>query len=280
MARKLSSLLALFVLLSVLAGTRAAIAAPAPAGPRVLVYGDSLVHEAAPYARDLLATVARVDARVTGAPGGALCDLLPQMARDAQQFHPTMVVIDFSGNAFSPCMKHADGSNLDKTEWLAKYRADTIEAVRIFRTGSPQIWLGTAPIAMVPEKKQDMDVYLLAAMAHGLARENRRVHVAESGAAVLDHGNWTRDLPCLPNEPCQGGFEPDVNHARVNGVNTVRAPDGAHFCPVPYPQMEECPVYASGGLRYAAGLLYPGLMAQGLLDAGRYNNSMFAGFAP
>ena len=281
-AHKRSSLVAVVALLSVLLGTRAAIAAPAPPspGPRVLVYGDSLVHEAAPYARQLLSEVARVDARVTGAPGGALCDLLPQMFRDAQQFHPTMVVIDFSGNAFTPCMKHADGSDLNKTEWLAKYRADTVEAIRVFRPGSPQIWLGTAPIALVPEKKQDPDVFLLAAMAHDLARANPRVHVAEAGSAVLDHGNWTRDLPCLPKEPCQGGLEPDVNNARVNGVNQVRALDGAHFCPVPYPKMEECPVYASGGLRYAAGLLYPGLMGQGLLDAGRYNSSIFAGFAP
>jgi hypothetical protein len=284
--RKFTPLVAILTLLGVLLGTGAATAAPAPvrvpvlSGPRVLVYGDSLVHEAAPYARDLLANVARVDARVIGAPGASLCDLLPQMYRDAQQFRPTMVVIDFSGNAFGPCMKHADGSDLDKTEWLAKYKADTIEAIRIFRNGSPQIWLGTAPIALVPEKKGDMDVYHLAAMEHALARDNPRVHVTEAGSAVLDHGSWTHDLRCLPKEPCQGGFKPDLNNVRVDGVNIVRAPDGAHFCPVPYPQLEDCPVYASGGLRYAAGLLYPGLAAQGLLDPGRYNNSIFAGFAP
>ena len=252
-----------------LLGARSAAASP---GPRILVYGDSLVYEASPYADDLLRTVARVDGVIVGMPGGAICDLLPRMRDDNARYRPTAVVIAFSGNALTPCMEDADGQPLRGDAWLAKYRADTLAAVAAFPR-VPAIWLGTAPISFFAEHNGEDDVHRLAAMERAVALSHPRVHVTDSAASVLDHGYWTRTLPCLPNEPCTGGVD-----AHGQRVNIVRAPDTAHFCPVPYPKLEQCPVYASGGLRYALGLLVPTLRAQGLYDQGRVAASRASGW--
>lgn len=279
--RRLARLSAVLVVLgflgapAALAARRAAPPPPPPPKPFVLLYGDSLVQESSWYARDLLANVAKVDGVVVGAPGGATCDLLPRMRADAQRYRPTAVVIAFSGNAFTPCMQDRNGEPTRGQEWLARYRAATVEAVSIFRPGSPQIWLGTTPIAMLPEKKGDPDTKMLNGMLRDLARQNGRVHVAESANAVLDRGYWARTLPCLPNEPCNGGVD-----ARGRLVNVVRAPDGAHFCPAPYdPGLSGCMTHASGGLRFAAGLLFPTLRAQGLLPPGRERGTLYEGAA-
>lgn len=278
---RLPRLIATLLFAGLLAGAPAASAAlrpappPPPPPPFVLLYGDSLVTESSWYARDLLQNVARVGGVVTDAPGGATCDLLPRMRVDVQRYRPTAVVIAFSGNAFTPCMQDRNGEPLRGQAWIDAYRRYTIEAITIFRPGSPQIWLGTTPIAMIPEKKGDPDTVMMNRMLRELAAANPRVHIAESADAVLDNGYWTRTLPCLPNEPCTGG--PDT---RGRLANVVRAPDGAHFCPEPYgAAVSSCPTHASGGLRFAAGLLFPTLRAQGVLPPERLRRTLYEGAA-
>jgi hypothetical protein len=58
---------------------------------------------------------------------------------------------------------------------------------------------------------------------------------------VLDHGAYTRTLPCLSHESSRDGC--------TGGRIVVRAPDGAHFCPT---QTSPCSVYSSGAVRYGA----------------------------
>lgn len=244
--------------------------------PLVLVYGDSLVREAQPYLEDILANVARVDFQVVGAPGAALCDVLPGMRADASHLRPAVVVIDFSGNDVTPCMQDGHGHQLQGQAVVEKYRADLVEAIALFRPGAPQIWLGTAPISLGAQVKSEDGDARMAAMEHSLAHDNpRRVRITEAGNAVLDHGWWTATLPCLQREPCTGGVDAHGNH-----VNRVRSIDGTHFCPVPYAVFDNCPVYASGGERYALGLLVVPLRARGWYDEGRASLSLGAGWSP
>ena len=252
-----------------------AVNPPARAENRlVLVYGDSLVYEAQRYAEHILRDVANVDYRIVGVPGAATCDLLPRMREDAARFAPAFVVIAFSGNTQTECMKDANGNYVTGDAWLARYRADSIEAVVAFRRTGPPIWFSTAPITLVAEKRSEDGERRLAGMLRELASLNPRVHVADGGAAVLDNGWWTRTLPCLRNEPCEGGVD-----TQARRVNVVRAPDGGHFCPVGHPRMHDCPVHASGALRYALGFLAPPLRSQGLYDPGRADRSLAAGWS-
>jgi hypothetical protein len=260
----------------VLAAVAAALVAAPPAdagpGPQVLVYGDSLVYEAAPYALGVLEEVAGVPGVVIGRPGGAVCDLFDRMQADAARFRPRAVVLAFSGNALTRCMEDRQGNRLTGDAWLAKYRHDLLLAIAIFRR-VPTVWLGTAPISWFAERDGTDDVHRLEALARELARAQRRVRVADAAAGVLDDGRWARTKPCLPNEPCTGGVD-----TQGRRVNLVRSPDTAHFCPVPYPTFDQCPVHASGGLRYALGLLAPALRATDLWRADRAAGSMAAGW--
>lgn len=254
---------------SMVAGNITASASP----PLILVYGDSLVAEAAPYARDILRNVARVDERVVGYGGTAVCDQLDLMRHDAARYQPAVVVLSFSGNSLTPCMSDGRGGHLSGDAAVEKYRRDFIEAITIFRPGSPQIWLATSPISLLAEKRGEDGDRRMAAMLHQLAAKNSRVRVTEAGNAVLDNGWWTRTLPCLPNEPCTGGVD-----TKGRRVNTVRAPDGAHFCPTPSPVHRNCPTHSSGALRFALGFLVTPLRAIGWYDEGRAATSLGAGF--
>jgi hypothetical protein len=170
-------------------------------------------------------------------------------------------------------MQGGDGKGLQGDAWLAKYRADTIHAIDLLRPTGAAIWLGTSPISMLADRKGDDDVYRLAAMYADLARRMPGVHVTNSAASVLAFGRyWTRTLPCLRNEPCS---QVDANRQRVN---QVRATDGAHFCPVPYPNGGTCEVWSSGAMRFAVGLVLPGLQAAHLYDHGRFERSWAAGW--
>jgi hypothetical protein len=253
---------------------QAASRPPARPQPLVLLYGDSLVWEAKPYAEELLHRVARVQAVVVGAPGKAPCDLLGRMREDAARLRPTAVVLSFSGNAMSPCMHH-NGRAVEGDEWLARYWRATADAVGIFRRTGAQVWLGTQPISLLNEKREEPENARLNAMYRWLAALVPGVHIAESADTVLDRGHWSRTMPCTRYEPCTA--TPDV-HRRIWN-NVVRAPDGGHFCPVAYAVVNNCPVYASGAMRFAAGLLFPTLRDQGLLPDARLRGTKFFGAA-
>jgi hypothetical protein len=75
---------------------------------------------------------------------------------------------------------------------------------------------------------------------------------------VLDHGQYTDSLPCLPNEPCTG---PVIHGVRTN---RVRAPDGVHFCPVTVLGRAPCPVWSSGAFRFGAAMAAPVIADFGL----------------
>jgi hypothetical protein len=64
---------------------------------------------------------------------------------------------------------------------------------------------------------------------------------------------YVETLPCLEVEACLGPV--------VGGVpsNTVRSPDGVHFCPATTGNEKGviggCPIYSSGAFRYAHSMV-------------------------
>jgi hypothetical protein len=231
--------------------------ASAPIGPvttgAVILYGDSLAWEAqAPFRTALLtAGFTRVITRTYG--GTAICDWLPQMRIDESELRPIAVVIEFSGDEFTPCMQGPTGAPLTGAAYYEKYLTDAQTALSIFTAGGTVVYLAGAPISRQAWVSHDPVADRLNQMYAGLADSEDREHYVDAGSAVLDRGRWTKTLPCLVDEPCTGGPSPDGN-----GVNVVRGPDGNHFCPEAPPAIQGvtvgCPVYSSGAYRYGTAM--------------------------
>ena len=273
MKKALLGLVGALVTASVTAVTLAPVAQAADA-PLVVIYGDSLVAEAESYLHQLASELTGRRFKVRGAPGGALCDLLPEMEEDAGVLRPAAIVLSFSGNAFTNCMKDDTGQTYEGDALVAKYRADAERAIAVLAKTRAPIWLASSPISYLAEREGDRTVAKLAAAWRQLDAKYPQVHMANAAQAVLEKGSWTLHKPCLPNELCTGPID-----ARGRRVNQVRAHDTAHFCPIPYPAgVVTCPIHASGALRYALGMLIPALEGTGLFDQQRMNRSIGAGF--
>jgi hypothetical protein len=219
----------------------------------VILYGDSLAWEAkAPFRAALLSAGAtQVILRTFG--GTAICDWLPQMRVDESGLHPDAVVIEFSGDEFTPCMRGPTGQPLAGAHYYERYLSDAQAALSIFAASHTSVYFAGAPVSRQAWLSHDPDADRLNQMYASLAGYNTHVHYVDAGSAVLDHGGWTETLPCLPVEPCTGGPGSDGGD-----VNVVRGPDGNHFCPVAPPAIEgvivACSVYSSGAYRYGVAM--------------------------
>jgi hypothetical protein len=222
---------------------------------RVVLYGDSLAWEAqGPFTAALAAAgMTQVTTRTFG--GTAICDWFSQMRADAAAIHPDAVVVEFSGNALTPCMKALDGSSLDTETYFAKYLQDARTVLSIF-TPTATVYLAGSPLNLRAALRHDPNAGRLNWIYAALSVTTPDTRYIDAGAVVLLDGHWTHTLPCLPGEPCTGG-----TNANGTPVNVVRAPDGGHFCPVAPPAVRGviagCPVYSSGAYRYGTALADP-----------------------
>jgi hypothetical protein len=220
---------------------------PPPGPPRIALYGDSLVSEAA---QDFafLGSSSGASVRVHTFPGTATCDWFPTMAAEAPSWQPTAAVLVFSGDDFTPCMAGFQGGT---PQFYAKYQADTQTAISIFRFVGTKVILIGLPLDANPGSIQNTTT--LNQILQSLANNNVGVTYDDAGQAVMANGQFTWTLPCLPFEPCTGPA----------GTNVVRAPDGVHFCPdgrdTLVNGLEICDVYSSGDFRFAAAMLGPAL---------------------
>lgn len=231
--------------------------APSPrpvAAETVVLYGDSLAREAEEFFRARLdrAGVGNVQTRTFG--GTAICDWFDWMLRDAADLRPDVVVVEFSGNALTPCMKGADGTALDRNAWHEKYVADAREVLRIFSGTDTEVYFVGAPRNHAAELRNDPDIDWFNSMYEALATSAQNASYLDAGATVLSNGRWTETLPCLLIEPCTG----------PGGTNVVRAPDGGHFCPGAADAVSGvtavCSVWSSGAFRYGTAI------AEGVLN--------------
>ncbi|RPI23931.1 MAG: hypothetical protein EHM57_03320 [Actinobacteria bacterium] len=168
-------------------------------------------------------------------------------------------MLEFSGNRFTPCMHHADGSPMGGGEAFLKYLADARAAIDVFASTGTVVYLAGAPV----RRENDGTVQGGAMNALyrwlGLLDAGDNVVYVDAGRALLRDGRYTDRLPCLPGEPCEGD----------DGTNPVRSPDGLHLCPAEMWSLKspspECPVWSSGAYRYGLALAAP--VIAGLIEA-------------
>ncbi len=219
----------------------------------VVLFGDSLAYQAAPYF-DLLIQAgdkAHVTNFVLG--GTAVCDWFPHM-REVARSHPQVAVMEFAGDAFTPCM---NGCPAGSASAVNRYCANMSEVIHLFLAVGTHVYLEGTPIDYAEWISHDRHWNdLNRAFALLASRYPGRVTYVNAGRAVEGSGGsfvWT--LPCLTFEPCNG--------PTIAGVHTdvVRSPDGVHFCPGGRAstdgQVTRCDVYSSGAFRFAAAMAAP-----------------------
>jgi hypothetical protein len=217
----------------------------------VVLFGDSLSGEAEPYYTRLMEATGQSVLAFDSYGGTALCDWLLTMRRVAGTVHPTAVELQFSGNAYTPCMK---GFKPGTPAYYRKYGADTEAAIKIFVPVGAHVYLIGAPISRGQQSDPNWHDLLNRQYAQMALSDPLHVTYVDAGAAVETAGGaYTQTLPCLPLEPCLG---PVVSGVRSN---IVRAPDGAHFCPVKSTDragvIAVCPTYSSGAFRFALAMV-------------------------
>jgi hypothetical protein len=228
--------IAVLVVLAALLGW-AATSALSDQRTRVLLVGDSLVLQAAPYWEPMMAA-AGDNARQLSYAGTNTCDWFDEMRQQRDEFDPDVVALSFGGNDATECMRHPDGTRLSPAEFRAKYRADTREALAIWGDDT-RVYL-VSPPAMFDGDNRFAPTY------EAFAAERVNVEFVDGGRLLTPGRDWRRTAPCLADEPeCTGPVESGVP------TNVVRAPDEVHFCPVPNGAGAACPVYSSGGYRFA-----------------------------
>jgi hypothetical protein len=226
------------------------------ARPVVVLYGDSLAWEARHAFALAFADRAdvRVEMRTFG--GTAICDWFDAMADDAVDLVPGMVVLEFSGNSFTPCMYDSEGRPMSGAAVADRYAVDVERAIAMFAAIGTQVVLAGAPVSLAEAGRVEHGAGGMNPLYRRVALAHPNVRYVDAGAAVLADGHWTATLPCIPGEPCTGGVDTEGT-----GVNVVRSADGLHFCPASIDAVRgvtgDCPVWASGAFRFGAALAAP-----------------------
>lgn len=221
-----------------------------PDAARVVLWGDSLAYESAGTFVGLLRGIGVTAAHGTF-PGTAPCDWLDDILARAGEGLLDVAVLEFSGNAFTPCMRRGDGGPLSDASVVTTYRRDLQTAANALLAAGVRIYLVAAPTFAGEEPGDRHD--LVRQLTRSLAEERPGLHLIEAGAAVTDGGAFTSTLPCRP-------WERADEECHANRV-TVRSPDGIHFCPRAAGDalglIASCPVRSPGAERFGYAMALP-----------------------
>jgi hypothetical protein len=219
---------------------------------RVMYMGDSLAWESRQYFEALLTDSDRVVVDESLTYGGtAICDWFSAVRRKVRHFRPDVAVVEFAGNALTPCMQElATGEPYEGAGLERKYARDANTLMRAFdRYGVTVYW--AQPPAQCPG-----NVLPLAGVWPRVLHRWDNARLIDA-ATLFDVNGACRDvLPCVAEEPCTATDPMTGAPAAV-----VRAPDGVHFCPNGPEAVagvtESCSTWASGAWRFAAALATP-----------------------
>jgi hypothetical protein len=220
----------------------------------VVVYGDSLTFEA----RDFVAFLGSANGMTTvvrSFGGTATCDWMSRIRTDMRTIRPRLVVLAFSGNNITPCM-YPEGHELTGDALKDKYARDTNAAVKVVRASGARAVLVGAPRS--ENARTDADWDRIHDAYRRIADRTAGVTFADGSRLIAPGGKWSATQTCLDRERTivnTDGTRPCTTRNRI----TVRAPDGAHFCPGGKAAMRgvtgSCPRYASGAYRYASTIV-------------------------
>jgi hypothetical protein len=197
--------------------------------PRVLLYGDSIAWEAHDPFQFLLPGAS---VKIRTFWGTAICDWFGYMQADTATFQPDVVVAEFAGVDFSPCVVGRAPVGSSPAAIAAAFRTDAIKATAILSLHDAEvIWVG-APVDLgnPDQTLQRMYASLPSVVPHAA--------YVDAGDAVAPGGVFTWTMPCLPHEPTCS-----------NGTVMVRSPDGRHLCPIKTTLLT-CPVWSGGAIRF------------------------------
>lgn len=209
---------------------------------RLVLVGDSLAQESAPILQYVTPALAFTPSYWGGT---APCDW---RAADLGADRATVVVITFTGNSLTPCMRGDDGAFLADEALVAAYRDGIASLIDTARRSGARVVLVGQP-RRDPALDADVEVEGINAVYREYAADHPFVSYVDAGEAVETvDGAFAEHLPCLPDDVAAGeaGCAPDGS-----GTAVVRG-DGVHFCPVA--GANPCPVWSSGAFRFGRAI--------------------------
>ena len=209
---------------------------------RVVLTGDSITDQVAPYLEWILSRTATIEHRHLW--GTATCDWFSDNRGDLgleylESWQPHLYIVDHGGNGITPCMADAAGLPLTGEAYTAKYLADTEYVVELaLRTGS-RVLLVDQPVSRGDYRSGTGEIYRSMPARHpgGLVR------FFSTWPALTPGGQFVQSAPCEVTEP-----------GCVDGRGELREPP-------PNVHLE-----ALGAWRYAVAIVDE-LVAAGWVDA-------------
>ena len=209
---------------------------------RVVLTGDSITDQVAPYLEWILSRTATIEHRHLW--GTATCDWFSENRGDLgleylESWQPHLYIVDHGGNGITPCMADASGLPLTGEAYTAKYLADTEYVVELaLRTGS-RVLLVDQPVSRGDYRSGTGEIYRSMPARHpeGLVR------FFSTWPALTPGGQFVQSAPCEVTEP-----------GCVDGRGELREPP-------PNVHLE-----ALGAWRYAVAIVDE-LVAAGWVDA-------------
>lgn len=214
-----------------------------PAVTSVAVFGDSLTYQARPTLEARLGALATDHLTLSTRPGAALCDDRAAIVDELLSRRPEVLVLEYSGNSYTDCMRGADGSMLriGSAAWRDRYLGDLRIVLNVAALTETSVRWTTAPAVRHAPDPDDYPARLAAAV-EAVATERRGIRVVDTGGALSARRHeFDRTLPCGPAEQafCEDG--------RI----TVRADDGLHFdCYGFVDPLGGCIGYSAGAHRF------------------------------
>ena len=167
---------------------------------RVVLAGDSITDQVAPYLEWILSEAATIEHRHLW--GTALCDWFADTGGDLglehlESWEPHLYIVDHGGNGMTPCMADAAGLPLTGEAYTAKYLADTEYVLELAsRTGS-RVLLVDQPVSRGDFRSGTGEIYRSMPVRHpgGLVR------FFSTWPAITPDGQFVQSAPCETFEP-------------------------------------------------------------------------------